>query len=250
MNTSRRVNVVIPMAGRGSRFFEKGYQIPKPFIDVHGKMMVERVLDNLRLLGAKYFLIALQEHITNYKQYLDKVTANYDSEIIPIYKTTDGSACTVLAAHRQINNEVPLLIANSDQIVDIQISDYIDDCFKKNLDGSIMTFKNTDPKWSYAKTNKKSLVTEVKEKAPISNDATVGIYLFKEGKLFVNGAIDMIAAADKTNNEYYVCPIYNYLIRQGGNVGIFEIDSDKMHGTGTPEDLQEYLSKFKTGLCS
>ncbi|MBN9344327.1 MAG: glycosyltransferase family 2 protein [Holosporales bacterium] len=245
MNTSRRINVVIPMAGKGSRFYEKGYKIPKPFIDVHGKMMIERVLDNLQLPTAKYFLIALQEHIENYKQYFNKINVNYDSEIIPIYKTTDGPACTVLATHRQINNEIPLLIANSDQVVDIKISDYIDDCFKRNLDGSIMTFKATDPKWSFAKINQKRLVTEVKEKVPISNNATVGIYFFKEGKYFFNGAIDMIAAADKTNNEYYVCPIYNYIIRQGGNIGIFEIDPGKMHGTGTPEDLEEYLFKIK-----
>lgn len=246
MNTFRRINVVIPMAGKGSRFYEKGYQTPKPFIDVHGKMMIERVLDNLQLPHAKYFLISLQEHIKYYKQYLDKISTNYDSEIISIDKITDGPACTVLAAHRQINNEIPLLIANSDQIVDVEISNYIDDCFKRNLDGSIMTFKDTNPKWSFAKTNEKKLVTEVKEKVPISNNATVGIYFFKEGKHFFNGAVDMIASADKTNNEYYVCPIYNYLIRQGRNIGIFEIDPSKMHGTGTPEDLEEYLSKFKT----
>jgi dTDP-glucose pyrophosphorylase len=244
MNTFRSINIIIPMAGKGKRFYEKGYKLPKPFIDVHGKMMIERVLDNLWLPAAKYFLIVLQEHIKDYKQYVDKINANYDSEIIPIYKTTDGPACTVLAAHRQLNNELPLLIANSDQIVDIEISDYIDDCFKRNLDGSIMTFKDSDPKWSFAKINEKKLVIEVREKVPISDNATVGIYFFKEGKHFFNGAIDMIAAADKTNNEYYVCPIYNYIIRQGSNIGIFEIDSDKMHGTGTPEDLEHYLSKL------
>jgi dTDP-glucose pyrophosphorylase len=245
MKASRKINVVIPMAGKGQRFYEKGYHIPKPFIDVHGKMMIERVLDNLQLPNAKYFLIALHDHLKNYKPYIDKINSNYDSEIIPIERTTDGPACTVLAAHRQINNEVPLLIANSDQIVDIEISDYTNDCLKRNLDGSIMTFKDTDPKWSFAKVNEKGLVTEVKEKVPISNNATVGIYYFRAGKLFCEGAMDMIAAADKTNSEYYVCPIYNYVIRQGKNIGIFEIDLRKMHGTGTPEDLEEYLSTFK-----
>lgn len=245
MKTSRKINVVIPMAGKGKRFYEKGYHIPKPFIDVYGKMMIERVLDNLQLPNAKYFLIALHEHLKNYKPYIDKINSNYDSEIIPIERTTDGPACTVLAAHRQINNEVPLLIANSDQIVDIEISDYTNDCLKRNLDGSIMTFQDTDPKWSFAKINEEGLVTEVKEKVPISNNATVGIYYFCAGKLFCEGAMDMIAAADKTNSEYYVCPIYNYVIRQGKNIGIFEIDSHKMHGTGTPEDLEEYLSTFK-----
>lgn len=234
------INIVIPMAGMGSRFADAGYKDPKPFIDVKGKMMIERVLDNLNYKNAKYILIARKEHMENRADDIKKIQRKYNVAIEVVDRLTDGAACTVLKAHKHINNDQPLLIANSDQIVDISIADFIDDCLNKKLDGSILTFQSDHPKWSYAKLNKDNHVTEVREKVVISKHATVGIYLYNKGSDFINGTIDMISSADKVNHEYYVCPVYNYLIKDSKKIGIYEIEEDRMHGTGTPEDLKNY----------
>jgi len=165
--------------------------------------------------------------------------------LFEIDKVTEGAACTVLFARKHINNDNPLLIANSDQIVDMKIEDYIIQAEKRELDGSILTFidKEKNPKWSFAKLEN-NLVTEVKEKVPISDIATVGIYYYSKGSHFVNAAIDMIVENDRVNNEFYVCPTYNYCIRESQKIGVYNIEQNQMHGTGTPEDLDKYIKDY------
>ncbi|ECT4085461.1 TPA: glycosyltransferase family 2 protein [Campylobacter jejuni] len=233
------MNIVIPMAGLGSRFAKAGFDKPKPFIDVLDKPMIVRVLENLKYKDARYILIARKEHLTKEKKLVDEIKNNFNVEFIPIDKLTEGTACTVLYARKYINNDTPLMIANSDQIVDINIADFINDSFKRGLDGSILTFidKEKNPKWSFAKLNN-DLVVEVKEKEAISEFATVGIYFFNKGKIFVESAIDMIIENDRVNNEFYTCPVYNYAIKSGAKIGIYNIDFSKMHGIGIPEDLE------------
>ncbi|EID1016687.1 glycosyltransferase family 2 protein, partial [Campylobacter jejuni] len=228
------MNIVIPMAGLGSRFAKAGFDKPKPFIDVLDKPMIVRVLENLKYKDARYILIARKEHLTKEKKLVDEIKNNFNVEFIPIDKLTEGTACTVLYARKYINNDMPLMIANSDQIVDINIADFINDSFKRGLDGSILTFidKEKNPKWSFAKLNN-DLVVEVKEKEAISEFATVGIYFFNKGKIFVESAIDMIIENDRVNNEFYTCPVYNYAIKSGAKIGIYNIDFSKMHGIGT-----------------
>jgi len=237
------INIVIPMAGLGSRFAKAGYEKPKPFIDVAGKAMIVRVLENLAYPDARYILIARKEHIDKEQGLVKQIEQQFNAIFIPIDKLTEGTACTVLYARKYINNDEPLLIANSDQIVDMNIADFIDDCKDRNLDGSILTFidKHNDPKWSFAKLDENNLVTEVREKIVISEFATVGIYLYSKGQEFVDAAIDMIIENDRVNNEFYTCPTYNYAIKYGSKIGIYNIDFEQMHGIGTPEDLNTYL---------
>ena len=198
------INIVIPMAGAGSRFVKAGYEKPKPFIDVDGKPMIVRVLENLAYPDARYILIARKEHMEKETELVKQIEKEFNAIFIPIDKLTDGTACTVLYARKYINNDEPLLIANSDQIVDMNISDFIDDCKDKNLDGSILTFIDEfkDTKWSFAKIDENNLVTEVKEKVVISEYATVGIYLYSKGKYFVNATIDMIIENERVNGEF------------------------------------------------
>lgn len=233
------------MAGLGSRFASVGYEKPKPFIDVNGKPMIVRVLDNLYYPDANYFLIGRKEHLEKEKSLVENIESEYNAKFIEIEKLTEGTVCTVLYARKYINNELPLLIANSDQIVDISIPDFINDCFERGLDGSILTFKDLElnPKWSFARLSD-DLVVEVKEKEAISDFATVGIYLFNKGSEFVDSAIDMIIENDRVNNEFYTCPVYNYLINDGAKIGIYDIEFSSMHGIGTPEDLEAYLIKL------
>lgn len=235
------------MAGLGSRFADKGYENPKPFIDVAGKPMIERVLDNLYIPEARFILLVREEHITNYSSYITNIKERYKSVIFSVNGLTQGTACTVLLARNLINDNTPLIIANSDQIVDMNFSDFVDDAKTRDLDGSILSFIDSkrDPKWSFASLNDNDLVTAVKEKDPISDYATVGIYYFKRGIDFVEGAIDMILQQDTVNNEYYTCPVYNFLIKKKLDIGIYNIKESEMHGIGTPEDLNSYLEKLE-----
>ena len=239
------INIVIPMAGMGSRFAQAGYEKPKPFIDVNGKPMIARVIDNLYYPGAKYILIGRSEHLEKESELVNEIKANYNAEFIEIDKLTEGTACTVLFARKYIDNDNPLLIANSDQLVDISVQEYIDDCLGKGMDGTLLTFKDAElnPKWSLAKTDENGLVTEVQEKKAISEFATVGIYFFSKGKDFVDHAIDMIINNDRVNNEFYTCPVYNYSIKDGRKIIIYNILQEQMHGLGTPEDLEAYLKQ-------
>lgn len=239
------VNIVIPMAGAGSRFAKAGYKKPKPFIDVLGKPMICHVLDNLDMLDAKFILLARKEHYDNEPETIQWIKDNYNVEFVLIDKLTEGAACTVLHAHRLINDDTPLLIANSDQIVDMNIADYISDSNARNLDGSVLCFQDDDTKWSYAKIDDNGYIVEIKEKVVISEHATVGIYYFAKGRIFVENAIDMFVRNERVNNEFYVAPVYNYAIDKGDKFGIYSIDMSQMHGTGTPEDLDKYI-EFKT----
>ena len=240
-------NVVIPMAGIGSRFVKAGFSKPKPFIDVLGKSMIERVLENLYFPEARFILIGRNEHLQKERDLVQKITSELNAEFISIDRITEGSACTVLFARDIINNDAPLLIANSDQLIDLSMQNFINDCKSRDLDGSILTFKDLskNPKWSFAKLNNSGIVTEVREKEPISEFATVGIYYFSMGCDFVNGAIDMIINNDRVNNEFYTCPVYNYLIRDKKEIGVFNINQEAMNGIGTPEDLSIFLNKTK-----
>jgi dTDP-glucose pyrophosphorylase len=238
------VNIVIPMAGLGSRFRVANYKKAKPFITIQEKAMIMHVLDNLAMEDATYYLIALKHHIEEEPFIFNDIKNKSNVVIIPIDSITEGPACTALYAREYINNANPLLIANCDQIVDMRISDFISDAISRNLDGSILTFYSTENKWSYAKINENQMVIEVKEKEVISEFATVGIYYFKEGREFVNSGIDMIVRNERVNQEFYVTPIYSHMIAKKQKIGIYNIDQSQMHGTGTPEDLEQYLMRI------
>jgi dTDP-glucose pyrophosphorylase len=242
------INIVIPMAGEGSRFVKAGYQTPKPFIEVNGITLIERVLKNLAMKDAKYFLLARTAHLESQAKVVSRILSNYDVTFVPVNMLTEGAACTVLHAHRHINNDTPLLLANSDQYVDASVEAYVEDCNDRGLDGSILTFvdDDRDPKWSFARVDEFGLVQEVKEKVAISEFATVGLYYFSKGRYFIDSAIDMIVANDRVNNEFYTCPVYNYSIKAGQKIGIYNIDYGAMHGLGTPDDLNRFIGR---GLC-
>lgn len=238
------LNIVIPMAGRGSRFANEGYTDPKPLIPVNGVPMIRLVIANLTPnCDHRFIFICQRDHVTQYglEELLPKWAKKI--EIVMLDGVTEGAACTVLAAKSLIDNDSPLMIANSDQYIDASIDAYLSDMKQRHLDGLIMTMAANDPKWSFAATTPDKMVTRVVEKEVISNDATVGIYNFARGKDFVNGAEVMIKANDRVNNEFYVAPVYNYLVKNGLRIGIHNIGSDGngMHGLGTPSDLIAFL---------
>lgn len=238
------VNIVIPMAGAGSRFSNAGYSLPKPFIDVNGEPMIVRVLENLTCQAANFILVAQRRHAELFPNLVARLKSEFTVSFILVDELTEGTACTVLQAKELINNQAPLIIANSDQIVDFDINNFINHAEIKNVDGSILAFidKSKNPKWSYAEVDANGFVQRVVEKCPISEYATVGIYHFRRGSDFVKFASQMLKAQDRVNGEFYTAPVYNYLISEGMAVDTYIINFEDMHGVGTPEDLENYLS--------
>ncbi len=237
-----KVNVIIPAAGEGTRFANAAWKKPKPFIDVAGEPMLTHVVRNVSPLGGKTSVLLRRDHADGHPGIVQTLETD-GIRIIPVDRLTEGTASTVLLARDVFDNENPMMVANSDQLVDFDVTDFVRDCLARGLDGSILVFRDPDmdTKWSFAKVNDQGLVTEVAEKKPISDLATVGIYLFRRGSDFVGAAADMMAANDRVNGEFYTCPIYNYMIAKGARIGAYEVEMSAMHGLGTPDDLSAYL---------
>jgi len=239
---NNKMNVLIPMAGAGSRFAQAGYTFPKPLIEVNSKPMIQVVVENLNI-EAHYIFLVQKEHYEKYnlKQLLNLIAPGCD--IVQVDGITDGAARTTLLAKDLINTNQPLLMANSDQYVEWNSNETLYGFTADEVDGGIVTFKATHPKWSFARVGNDGFVEEVAEKNPISDDATVGIYFWKKGSDYVKYAEQMIEKDVRTNNEFYVCPVFNEAINDNKKIKIKQVP--RMWGIGTPEDLEYFLNHYK-----
>lgn len=239
-----RCNIVIPMAGLGSRFAEEGYDKPKPFIDVKGKPMIQVVVENLGfdLSNTRFIFIVRTEHIEKYmaKYILNLIAPN--CVIVPTNQVTQGSACSILLAQEYIDNDEHLFIANSDQFVEWNCNEFMYSMISENIDGGMATFEADSTKWSYAKLDEQGFVSKVAEKERISNHATVGFYYWKKGSDYVKYANQMIEKNIRVNNEFYTCPVYNEAIEDGKKIKIFDVQ--RMWGIGVPKDLDYFLENY------
>jgi dTDP-glucose pyrophosphorylase len=211
------------MAGDGSRFKKVGFVKPKPLIDVNGKPMIQTVVDNLNI-EAKHIFIVRQEHYDKYNlnHFLNLIAPN--CEIVIVDSLTEGAACTTLLAKKFINNDEPLVIANSDQFVEWDSNEFMYSMQGDNVDAGIVTFTATHPKWSFAKLDENGYVERVAEKDPISDIATVGIYYWTKGSDYVKYAERMITKNIRVNNEFYVCPVFNEAILDNKKIKIYPIE--------------------------
>jgi len=238
----KKLNVLIPMAGAGSRFAQAGYTFPKPLIEVRGKPMIQVVVENLNI-EANYIFLVQKEHYETYNlKYLLNLIAP-GCKIVQVDGLTEGAACTTLLAKEHIDNDAPLVMANSDQFVEWNSNECMYAFSADSIDGGILTFKATHPKWSYAKLDEDGFVSEVAEKKVISDEATVGVYYWRHGSDYVKYAEQMIKKDIRTNNEFYVCPVFNEAVGDGKKIRVKNIE--KMWGIGTPEDLNYFLDNHK-----
>ena len=235
------MNILIPMAGEGSRFAKEGYTFPKPLIDVNGKPMIQCVVENLDF-DAHYILLVRKEHMEKYEiASLLSVITNGNSTVIEVEKLTEGAASTALLARDYIDNDDELLIANADQMIEYSRENFNLLTRMTTLDGVVFTFNAVHPKWSFVKVNSRGYVTNVAEKNPISDIATCGIYWYRKGSNFVKYADKMIESDTRINGEFYIAPVYNELIGEGKTLAPFYVN--KMHGLGTPEDLKKFINR-------
>jgi len=240
----RRCNVVIPMAGLGSRFQMAGYTVPKPFLPVFGKPMFEWVISNIVpddiRPHATIHIIVREEHIDRFRE----LNVNgYQLHTVPCL--TEGAACTVLTVKDAINNDDALIIANSDQYLDWNAHDFYRCMSHPDYDGVISSFYQPNPsdlRWSYANTDSEGHVVAVEEKKFIGPIATTGIYGWKRGTDFVRDAETMIAKNIRVNNEFYVCPVYNQSIERGAHIRT--LHCERMWGLGVPDDYEYFLQNY------
>lgn len=240
-------NLVIPMAGLGSRFQTAGYTTPKPFLPVAGMPMFEWVLQNViptRLRDYVAIHLILREETVGLFREAASQFRNLHLHTVPAL--TEGAACTVLTVKDIINTDAPLVIANSDQFLEWDVDNFYRCLTHPDWHGVISTFyqpDSSDLRWSYANVNPEGEVTRVEEKQYIGPLATTGIYGWSHGADFVSDANKMIAQNIRVKGEFYVCPVYNTGIERG--LRIRTLNCSRMWGLGVPDDYEFFLANYK-----
>lgn len=237
------MHILIPMSGRGSRFAQQGYAKPKPLIEFLGKPMVQHVLENLGLHNT-YTLCVLREHYDADPQLFNRLRdMAADLNLVFVDQVTQGAAETCLLAKPYIKPKETLFIANCDQIMVWDQEHFEEWLAAERLDGAMLTFFKDTTAYSYVEVNSDGLAVRTAEKQVISPHATTGIYVWTRGEDFVWAAEQMIADDVRVNNEFYVCPVYNWNIARGDRIGIYP--PQEHWPIGTPEDLDIYIEAHK-----
>ncbi|MEY4961581.1 MAG: hypothetical protein RLZZ249_278 [Actinomycetota bacterium] len=238
------LQLVIPMGGTGSRFAQAGVKTPKPMISVQGRPMIEQVLENFNFSMVKKAILVTRNEVLSQEAEAQILHSfpRLKIEIVRMDGVSKGPADTVRAASPWLDPDLPLLIANSDQLIIPSALPFMISCMETRANGRILTFEASDPKWSYVSLDELGFVKTVVEKQVISNIATVGVYFFPKTSAFLEAILQMEAAGDLTNGELYVAPAFNYL--NGVRVSTASVrDLDLLFfGLGTPEDLNQFLS--------
>jgi NDP-sugar pyrophosphorylase family protein len=236
------MNILIPMAGEGTRFPRDSYKIPKPLIEIQGNPMIQRAVESLNLPGKYHFVVRKDSYYDQVCSLLHKILP--DPKIISVEETTQGPAASCLLFKDFINNEEELVVVNCDQIMWWDSELFLTTARHYKYDGVIVTYSTTTPKNSYARINRSGFVEEIKEKEVISDISLNGIHYWRKGKYFVQSAESMIEQNDRApNGEFYVGPSYNHMVRAGLKVGIHHIPNWQHNPVGVPEDLETYLNK-------
>jgi NDP-sugar pyrophosphorylase family protein len=237
------IQIVVPMGGEGRQFAERGYTFPKPLVEVAGQPLIEIVIKNLTpSTPHRFVFVCKREHIENFAlgDVLRLIAPG--CEIVTMGQPTAGALCSVLLGMEHLQHDGELLVANADQWIDAPVDGFLDAARSSQWDGAMVTFPNTHPRWSYARTEN-GLVVAVAEKQPISRNATAGLYYFRHAIDFVRGAERRLLKNATFSGEYYVAPVYNELILTGKKVGIFPIEASQMHGLGTPEEVERFQAR-------
>jgi dTDP-glucose pyrophosphorylase len=230
------------MAGMGSRFTAAGHGLPKPFIDIAGKMMIERVLDGLALEDTHYTLIIQEMFKHEYAEQLRRITGRYHVGFATVERLTQGACCTALAALEIFNNNLPVVFADCDNIFhEGVLHAFIEDARQRHLDGSLMTFHSASPQYSYAETDKDGFVVRTIEKEVIGKHAVAGAYMFRKGANFVRCAVETLMYGERDKGEYYMSAVYNRAVRHDMKIGVFDIADCDWDCVGTPEQVRVYM---------
>jgi len=235
---TKKYNLLLPIAGKAQRFIDQGYTMPKPLIMVKDKHVIDMAVGSIDITDCNLIFAVRLDHINNFSiDAILKQKFGEDIKIVVIDKVTDGSISTCLLAEDLINNDTPLIIYTPD----VYFQDQFDpNSIDSELDGFILTFKANSPAHSYVSLDENNLALRTAEKEVISSNAAVGVYYYKTGKMFVEYAKETLDKNIRTNGEFYICPMYNLMIRDAKKVSIQTVK--KMHVLGTPPELEFFVN--------
>ncbi|CAN2170199.1 RfbA dTDP-glucose pyrophosphorylase [Candidatus Nanopelagicaceae bacterium] len=238
----KNIQLVIPMAGKGQRFADAGYTNLKPMLPIHGVPMISVVLKNLYSHHLSDVILICQRETlekSNLRETLDWL--DIPLTILCVDSITEGPADTVRLARMAIRDDQPLVIANSDQFINGDLTEFYEQSSNPNFGGVVLTMTDDDPKWSFARVDNDQNILEIREKKVISNNATVGIYGFSRADIAWGAFSKMWEAGDRTNGEYYVAPSYNYFGNSTSRIINLGPINQVMFGLGVPEDYMRFL---------
>ena len=241
-----RLRIVVPMAGLGSRFTADGFTIQKPFLPtIEGVQLWEAVVENL-MPKEEPLRSATEVHVVVRADQVHLFSPPPHITMHTVAALTEGPACTVLSVAALIDDDVPLMIGNSDQFLEWDADAFYAAAFHPDYDGAISTFVHPRPddlKWSYAALHPASgAIATVAEKVYVGPYATTGLYAWKRGRDFCAHARAMIAANLRVNNEFYVCPVYNSAI--AGGLRYRTVNCERFWGVGVPVDYAAWLDRY------
>lgn len=235
-----KLQVLMPMGGLGSRFANAGYTTPKPLIEVDGKEMFLRALDSFRPVDSiDYLFVIRKDHDEIYDLKNSILQLLPQAKVFILDHDTQGAVETSLIAEQAIDDETPIAIADCD--IYFESKAYFDKVGDSETDGMLLTFPSDDARYSYAQLDDNGNVIRTAEKIVISNNAILGGYYFKSGKLFKQVAHEFTDSPLPANlKEYYMSHLFNILLEKDKKIAVAPIDVK--HIFGTPEELDQYIA--------
>jgi NDP-sugar pyrophosphorylase family protein len=237
------MRILVLMAGNNESFGEAGHAYPKNLVEIHGLPLVQHVVENLRptldRASGAVFLITEDEDRRWHTGDVIRLLVP-EAEVTTVPPLASGATCTALHAIGHIDREEPLLIANGDQILDASLPAIIAEYDERGLDGGVITFDGVHPRWSYVRCDDAGLVVEAAEKRPISRSATAGVYWFRRGGDFIDGAMAMVRKDASVDGRFYVCPVYNELILRQMAIGIHQVERNAYFSLASPRAVEAY----------
>lgn len=226
------MKLIVPAAGRGRRFHDAGYVVPKPLIRVNGATIINRAISPLRCERiTEVVVIASSEAVEGIRNTLPRVPP---LRVITSQGLNQGPLIDALADTSLFTSE-PVVFAACDVMLNVDMDYFLDYCGERS---GLILMPATGPKWSYAELGWNHRVLRVAEKEEISDFATVAVYYFANGIEFLRAATEEIASGRTVNGEYYIAPVYNNLIARDLPVYGWVIDSRRFTSLGTPEEVE------------
>lgn len=243
------INILIPMGGKSDFFDSHEYVYPRSLIEISGKTMIQRIIENYSEFDNKHFIFVTNQADceTYHLDSILRLLTDSKCDIVKLSGQTKGAACSTLMAIELINNETSLIIANGDQVIEAPLAKIEKQFQVEALDAAVVTFESIHPKWSFIRADKSNRVIEAAEKRPLSKNAIAGFYYFRKGQDFVSAAMQSIAKDAHVNDIFYIAPVLNELVLAGKQIGYHAIDASAYHSFYSPAKIAEYehwLEKF------
>lgn len=237
------MNILILAAGDGSSHNPSGDNYPLCLTEFNGIPLIEKIIKACDLFSEKQIIVALNDHEIR-QHHIDNIIRllESNSKTIRVRGETKGAACTALLAEEYINSNAPLLILNGNEYVDVDYSKLVSFFESSELDVGVATFPSVHPRYSYIRLDESNLVTECAEKNPISRNAVIGFYWFRQGSSFIEAAKNMIRKDVTINGKYFITPALNELILKRSRIGTFSIDASKYYPLKTERQISQFES--------